>query len=273
MERLSQRRLSVAAMPRARPLPDTKYLSIIDKRPLPVSFINCYGCPDLDPPSKPRLHRHMASLVHTCMAIQPGIRLSKETHIYYDEDRDGLVYRIAIGVGPGEIARPVRGQHDWSRYYAWALAMQHRDPAGRWAVEGRFFFHNIVWVLQYSVPWQDKSWTLRHKSDKDTVYHLVQNDLGGAKYQVSSCYSGYMTDPYWCAAKILRHESMESLLAADDTDTWDYFTPQTCSRYGLAPYLHGEYSMANFHTSRAELNQSTGPGRYKKVMWYNRGIG
>lgn len=87
--------------------------------------------------------------------------------------------------------------------------------------------------LQDSIPWRDGTQTRRHGSDNATSYSVKVEPGGGTTYKASWCYSENVTSPNWCAEMTLRHESLESLLDADATDPWDYFTPQTCLMYSI----------------------------------------
>ena len=70
------------------------------------------------------------------------------------------VVPVIVGIRPGKVEWPVLSQNDWTEPYSWALAVQHRDPGGRWAVEGRFLISDLKGALERSIPGRDEAQTL-----------------------------------------------------------------------------------------------------------------
>lgn len=166
----------VAEMPRAGPGPGLGYLSITDERPPPVAFDLCRACRRQVSVSRP--YRYLSSRLRTFMARRDGIVYTQEW--YYDMERRRFVFRVIDGVGSGEIERPVRGRDDWTARFGWALAVWHRDRAGAWVAEGRFFFRRLPQSLQFSVPWRDEVRTQRYERAGPSPVWAVRTVKRGA---------------------------------------------------------------------------------------------
>lgn len=234
-------------MPRKAPGPGFEYLSIIDERPLPVSFDTCGPCERLVSTLKPlryllsrmgtfaawrdirsrdsRSTRNVQSS-HRNLLERKGFVLCNQEY-YYDTDRHKFMLRVINGLGDEEIERPIRGRDDWTRYYEWALAVQHRDPCGDWIVEGRFFFIDLPRRLQFGAHWRDLIHTQRHGSRNPK---LSLSD-GGRKWEGAFSYSENVVRPSFAAEIRLQHKSADALLDVNDKDPWDYFSPETCFKY------------------------------------------
>lgn len=214
------RQIKVAEMPRAGPGPGLEYLSIIDERPLPVAFDLCKASKRQVSVTRP--YRYLSSLLRTFMAR--ANKFPCEQRYYYDMERCRYILRVVDGVDDCEIERPVMGKDDWTTRFDWALAVRHRDPAGDWVAEGRFFFHLLPHRLQFSVPWKDEARTQRHLRTAAPTPARSKKADGERKWECSFSYSDASDRPDWCAEIRLQHKSLEGLLAADDTDPWGYLS-------------------------------------------------
>lgn len=260
-------------MPVDLPLPNVEDLSIVDRSLPPVTFDACGSC---HKPHPWRLLRRISCALHNtgpCLSL-PRVRRRVR---YYDESSRTVALRCTDGLEAWELDRAARGGRDWTADYTWGLAARHSDSKGVWVAEVRLFISILAFHMQLSIPWRDGEKTRRLRSWKSPVFTVSEESgAGGSKYKASWCYLDNSDHPTWCAEVTLCHESFESLLAADDTDSWAYFAPHTCLMYGVITFpkcLTLNLRYADTSTHRAELDQRTGAGLYKKVVWYHRGVG
>lgn len=232
-------------MPLERPLPNIEYLStilpnigyscIVERYRPPVTIKGCDKC---GRPCRPYsgLSGYVISGLHNYFARQRSTPLLFYRTQLYDEDSGKMTFRYILGLDAGELSWTTtpRGGLDWTSDYRWALTTQHRDQSGIWAAEARLFFWDLPLEMWDSIPWRDETRARRLWSDRRTEY-IVYDGGGRNSYWARWLYCENAESPNWCAEIMVRHESLKSLLAADDTDPLGYITPETCAKYVKPP--------------------------------------
>lgn len=140
-----------------RPCPGIEYLSIVEDRPLPVEFDMCRLC--YLRASVRRPISYLGSRTRVSNALRGIMRCKPER--YYDTECRRFVLRVIDGLAKGKAERPARRRDNWATQYEWAIAGEHRDPAGAWVVERRFFLWHVPRRLQISGP------LARYRSDPE----------------------------------------------------------------------------------------------------------
>lgn len=197
----------VAEMPERKPLPghEYEYLSILDRCPAPVRFCECAPCQKALRSS--RLYRQLASIWHTYKALNGSDMSVRRRWFTFFAGGQKHKGRITYGIEPREVECPVPGRDDWTTDWTWALAVRHRDPAGEWSVDGRFYFHWMHQRLQEGVPWRNPQATEERETSGPVRIFADESK-----------------PPRWCAAIRMERENADVPYVADP---WDYFTPKT----------------------------------------------